>query len=222
MKKQKFTLIELLVVIAIIAILASMLLPALNMAREKAKQISCTNNLKQLGTGMVFYNSSYDDYLVSYDNGAVGAAAATRFWYTNIATMIDKNIAHHNDFVTRKPAFFTCPSLVEKGWTYADLAYGYNTYLGYYPSRSQKFKVTQVRRPSKIPMFADSDGDKSYDSIIGATNQEIGIRHNLGSPVTYVDGHCEQKRNNELCGLWTEREKRLWGFSNAATNYLVN
>ena len=117
MRRKDFTLIELLVVIAIIAILAGMLLPALNTAREKGRGVSCKNNLKQMHLAAMFYNSDFKEWNVTryYSKALIPGRTNGLAWYSMMQIL--KYLPHGK--------IFRCPTNA------ANVAGGYPNDSGY-------------------------------------------------------------------------------------------
>lgn len=178
-RRFRFTLIELLIVIAIIAILASMLLPALNRARGKAMSTKCTGNLQQLGRYSAFYADSYDEFLLyPINNTAAGGFSGS--WIYLLKTQFFNEIRSTTDISAEAPykgTVFHCPSD-----NYVTNRYGGGSYAlnGHFQSIDSiyPYKPENVRRrktgygkPMETLLFCDSgpqaDGAVSYTAYRG-------------------------------------------------------
>lgn len=214
---KSFTLIELLVVIAIIAILAAILLPALNQARERGRTASCINNLKQIMTGFVLYCNDNDDWMVPTES-----ADCTRRWCGNLENGRYSDKGGLMDYLVK--GISSCPS-IQKKYKEGDAAtmntgcggYGYNQYyVGGVPYiKVPLAKITQAEQPGVTIAFADSiqfSGNEPTEMYfisppISYNWPDMHFRHNKYAAVARLDGHVTtEKLTFSRQGNFSEKE----------------
>ena len=207
-KIRIFTLIELLIVIAIIAILAGMLLPALNAAREKARAIKCAGNLKQYGMAIAMYAHTYQDYLLIQNpvNQKTGTIGYIYQWGGYIQTELMPKMREADWKAGR--SINSCPSRNKNygaaltGYEQEAISYAHNTLAlgsqaqGANPDATHK--MSRLKQPAFYVGFCDSEvwcigssgvlakgrwnGSKEYDYV--------SFRHGNRSNAVFIDGHA--------------------------------
>ena len=204
--RSRFTLIELLVVIAIIAILAAMLLPALQNARETAQGVSCTSNIKQLGQIYLFYNEDYQGYLPCLDNmggqGATDANGDTLMPKTWLNWLVNRYLSRLK--ASEKPVnVLFCPSENDTKDTTTTYGINYLVATRKVNGKSTGIKISEFSFHSRTAMIVENYGHLCYYGGAKTTDRERRdtnygnnrapfFRHRNSANAVFLDFHAER------------------------------
>ena len=196
--KARFTLIELLVVIAIIAILAAILLPALNAARERGRTASCINNEKQLATANRMYADDFSvERVVVLDGSSWFPKLLNNGNYLTLVSDADGN--------PESSSPLNCPSEAMKDTKRRGSHYGMNFYFYYRPYAGQDshnagkwMPGEAVPNPSATCLFGEASPKNGDTELTVGSHMSNSSRHSEGMNIVFGDGHVAAMKAKEI------------------------